>query len=273
MCELFGMSAHHAATVQLSLEAFSRHGSKRGLNKDGWGIALYRGLDLLLVKEPAPAENSEVVRFIESHDLASPLVMSHIRHATAGDLSYANTHPFSRELGGRMHAFAHNGDLTGFSSAELPRRTGAQFQPIGETDSEFLFCELLLLLAPLWSRGQPPSLRERYDTIARFAAAARERGMVNFFYGDGQALFVHSDYREAETGAGRLPGLFVLSRTCPACEAGFECAGLALQPGSEGQLVQTVSLVASVPLSDENWRPLADGELVVLVDGVVVDPC
>lgn len=267
------MSARHAATVNLSLEAFSKHGSTSGLNDDGWGIVLYRGDDLLLVKEPAPAADSDAVRFIESHDLASPLVMSHIRHATAGGLSFANTHPFSRELGGRMHAFAHNGDIEGFQSAGRPRLTGAHFQPIGQTDSELLFCELLLALEPLWSRGQLPSLRERHDVVASFAAGARERGMVNFLYGDGQALFAHSHYREGEADTDREPGLFLLSRTCPACEAEFECPGMAVHPGPEGQQLQTVSLVASVPLTDEAWRPLSEGELVVIVDGVVVDPC
>ena len=33
---------------------------------------------------------------------------------------------------------------------------------------------------------------------------------------------------------------------------------------------QEIALVASVPLSDERWEPLAEGELVVLREGRVV---
>jgi predicted glutamine amidotransferase len=33
---------------------------------------------------------------------------------------------------------------------------------------------------------------------------------------------------------------------------------------------QVVSLVASVPLSDEAWRPLEQGELLILRDGTSV---
>ena len=265
------MSARYPATVNLSLDAFSHHGSRRGLNKDGWGIALYRGLDVQLVKEPAPAEGSDCVRFIESHAMPSPIVIAHIRHATAGAISYANTHPFTRELGGRMHTFAHNGEVEALDAKVDPRLDGARFRPIGATDSERLFCELLARLEPLWLALEPPTLRARRDVIEVFAAEARERGIVNFLYADGDALFVHSHFRlHPEDSSAKAPGLHLLTRTCAACDAGFEHPGIAIHPGAEGMVEQVVTLVASAPLSDEPWRPLEVGELLVLRSG---SPC
>lgn len=268
MCELFGMSARHPATVNLSLDAFSHHGSRRGLNKDGWGIALYQGRDVRLVKEPAPAEGSDCVRFIEGHAMPSPLVIAHIRHATLGAISYANTHPFARELGGRMHTFAHNGKVEELDAKADSRLGRARFRPIGETDSERLFCELLARLEPLWLAPEPPTLRARRDVIEVFAAEARERGIVNFLYADGDALFVHSHFRPDPGGSATTePGLHLLTRTCQACDAGFEHPGIAIHPGPEGKAEQVVTLVATAPLSDEPWRPLAIGELLVLQSG------
>jgi len=37
--------------------------------------------------------------------------MSRIRYATQGEVSFRNTQPFSRELAGKQHVCAHNGDL------------------------------------------------------------------------------------------------------------------------------------------------------------------
>jgi len=113
MCELFAMSAAQPADVHLSLEEFSRHGGLAGPHKDGWGIAWYEGADVRLVKEPTAASDSACLEFIQDRPFRSTLVLSHIRKATQGALTLANTQPFARELGGRMHVFAHNGDLDG----------------------------------------------------------------------------------------------------------------------------------------------------------------
>jgi predicted glutamine amidotransferase len=52
-----------------------------------------------------------------------------------------NCQPFVRELGGRVHVFAHNGDLDiGALRAKLPL---GGFRPVGDTDSEYAFCALL----------------------------------------------------------------------------------------------------------------------------------
>jgi glutamine amidotransferase len=139
-----------------------------------------------LYKEPEPAAHSSWLRFIRQRQLASPLVLSHIRRATRGSTSLANTQPFVRELGGRMHVFAHNGRLEGIDDLGTgPRR----FNPVGETDSELAFCILLETLAPLWSGGKVPSLEERQALIARFAGGMRALGPANFLYTDGDALF------------------------------------------------------------------------------------
>jgi predicted glutamine amidotransferase len=266
MCELFGMSSRRATDVRASLEAFARRGGLDGRQKDGWGLAYYVDGDVRLVKEADPAADSACVRFIQDHPFASQLVLSHIRKATRGSLAMKNCQPFARELGGRMHVFAHNGDLDpGALAANFPLR---RFHPVGDTDSEYAFC---VLLDRLWSMEawlQLPALEDRRALVAQFAAQMRTLGPANFIYSDGDALFMHGHRRFHGDGQGiHPPGLHVLCRRCA------EAAPSGGPPTSLPELAQeqTVVLAASVPLTDEpGWRTLDEGELVVASNGRIV---
>jgi predicted glutamine amidotransferase len=263
MCELFAMSSRFPTNVRFSLEAFSRHGGLEGPHKDGWGIAYYADEDVRLVKEPQPAFDSACVRFIQEHPFATTTVLAHIRKATRGTVAMKNCQPFARELGGRMHLFAHNGDLDpGGLRAELPL---GGFRPVGDTDSEYAFCGLLERLRPLWLRSVPPALDERLSAVAEFAAAVRPLGPANFLYSDGDALFIHGHKRFHGDGAGaKPPGLHVLCRRCAAPSGPWVAEGLSLALDAD----QDVILAASVPLTAETgWRALAEGELLVAQRG------
>lgn len=263
MCELFAMSARQPADVRFSLEEFSRHGGLAGPHKDGWGIAWYEDADVRLVKEPTAASDSACLDFIRQHPFRSALVVGHIRKATQGRLRLANTQPFARELGGRMHVFAHNGDLDGVRLRNS-HSLGA-YRPVGDTDSEYAFCALLARLAPLWRDGRVPALDARLARVADFAAALRALGPANFLYADGDALFVHG-HKRTHAGGIRPPGLHVLCRTCAGESGPFVADGLHVES-------QQVALAASVPLTaGEPWRPLAEGETLALRDGRIIAP-
>ncbi len=266
MCELFALSSRHATTVTFSLESFARHGGLDGPHKDGWGIAYYVDEDVRLVKEPAPAADSACVRFIQDHPFTSSMVVSHIRRATRGAVAMKNCQPFTRELAGRMHLFAHNGDLA-LERLRLHRPL-IHYRPVGDTDSEYAFCVLLEQLRRLWLGVGVPSLDERLAVVAEFAAAIRPLGPANFIYADGDATFLHGDRRFHGDGrAPHPPGLHVLCRRCTARADAPDIEGLAL--ASEGE--QEVVLAASVPLTAEpGWRPLAEGEIVVAGNGRIV---
>ncbi len=267
MCELFSMSSNMPATINYSLEEFSRHGGLTGPHKDGWGIAYYVQGDVRLVKEPLPASDSACVRFIQDHPFSSALVLSHIRKATQGAHILSNCQPFVRELGGAMHVFAHNGDL---DARLLRERLPLGFhRPVGDSDSEYAFCALLGRLADLWlMTGGVPAFRERMSVVSAFAEGVRGLGPANFLYADGDALFVHGHRRTQAEGGIRPPGLHVICRRCARGGSTLSTEGLAVtSTGSE----QHVVLVASVPLTREpGWRALGDGELVAVRDGIIV---
>jgi glutamine amidotransferase len=267
MCELFGMSGKWPATVNFSLMKFAEHGGHTGPHQDGWGIGYYAGRDVRLIKEAEAAADSEWVRFVMDHAIRTPLAIAHVRRATMGAKTFANTQPFTRELAGRRHLFAHNGKLPGIFA--LPAFRPERFHPVGETDSEYAFCALLQRLSALWIEpDQPPPLEERLAVVTSFALELRALGPANFLYADGEVLFAHGHRRkQPDTGALVPPGLVRLHRQCRGREDAFAASGLSIDA-----MEQDIMLFASVPLTDEAWEPLTEGEIIVVSEGCVVTP-
>src|SRR5665647_2854437 len=190
MCELLGLSSNVPATVNVSLPTLAEHGRVSGTYNDGWGVGYYEGPDVRLMKDSAAVGDSEWIQFIANHNLRSQLVIAHTRKATRGTRSYPNAQPFVRELAGRAHLFAHNGDLPG--------------------------------------------------------------------------IFKSSGFH-ADPGKIEAPGLVSVQRQCQHDTIGSAASGLSIRGDN-----QQVALFASVPLTNERWAPLAEGELVAACGGQLV---
>jgi glutamine amidotransferase len=267
MCELFCLSSRLATVVSFSLEAFARRGGRDDRNVDGWGLAYYDDRDVRLYREPEPAGDSAWLSFVERRRVASTMVLSHIRHATRGRISLANTQPFARELGGRLHVFAHNGRLGGIESCHAGEWD--RFQPVGETDSEIAFCILLERLLDLWQYRMEPSVEDRLAVVKRFAADMRQLGPANFIYADGDTLFAHAHRRIQADNVIAPPGLWQLQRRCRVDADALPEAGVAIESGQHNQ---EITLLASVPLTAEPWSPLAEGEVLIVQNGRGLSP-
>lgn len=264
MCELFGISSLQPTTVQTSLAEFARRGGHSGPHIDGWGMGLFRDGDFLLIREPEPSHASAHLRFIHDQRIQSPLVVSHIRKATQGSVSLRNTQPFLRELGGQPQLFAHNGDL-GPIRLRSEFSLG-QYRPIGESDSEFAFCILLGMMQTLWLTETVPSTQRRFAVFCDFASRMALLGAANFLYSDGDCLFVHAHRRRHDDGEIRAPGLYLLHRAHHEHEA----------PGAIARCEDTASeqmmtLLASKPLSDEDWQPIPEHTALAIRNGSVVE--
>ncbi|MCP4296135.1 MAG: class II glutamine amidotransferase [Proteobacteria bacterium] len=266
MCELFALSSNYPTNVSFSLEEFALHGGNTGPHKDGWGIAFFEGTDVRLIKDADAASDSPYLEFIQKYDFQSNLVISHIRRATQGDIKLSNTQPFARELCGQMHLFVHNGDLLHIQKNDA--FSMKDFHPLGDTDSEYAYCDLMKRMKEVWQKDNKPDLMKRYELISEFARITSTLGPANFIYSDGEYLFAHGHKR---TQAGREgafpPGLHYLCRTCEPDSQPEDIKGLNLQRGHDEQ--HKVVLLASVPLSSENWVPLEEGEIIVVGDGEI----
>jgi len=266
MCELFAMSSFLPSTVTFSLEEFSQHGGLTDSHKDGWGIAFYEENDVRMIKEPQAAVYSPCLEFVKAHNFRSKIIISHIRKATQGEKTLRNTQPFCRELRGNMHTFVHNGDL--IQLASNPKVRLDNYFPLGNTDSEYAFCFLMNLMGEIWKADFPPGIEERYEVISYFANIIRDLGPANFIYSDSELIFVHGHKRTQKGGKGiHPPGLFSLCRTCYARKHHQEVEGLQIGPQGDQQ---KIVLVASVPLTNEPWIPLAENEILILKKGEIL---
>jgi len=263
MCELLAICSKKPTTVSLSLEQFANHGSDTNPNRDGWGIVYYSEDDIRRFRDTGPAAVSDWVKFVEKQELRSTLFLAHIRHAKVGAVSLPNTHPFSRELGGSMHTFAHNGyleNISGNSDFTLRR-----FMPLGDTDSERAFCALLENLSPVWmANSRVPDIADRYRVVASFARQIRELGPANFVYCDGDTMFVYADRRHQADGRVREPGLYLGQQTCQGGAATISGGGIEISSPQ-----QQIVMAASVPLTDDGWEPMQGGSLVAMKDGEI----
>lgn len=263
MCELLALSSRQATRLSFSLTALAGHTTPGHSARDGWGVACYQGHDAALYREAAPASDSALARLLASAGPPTTLALSHIRHATRGAVTLANTQPFVRELGGRSHVFAHNGDLPGLCAD--PRYAPGRFQPVGETDSEHAFCALLSRLVPLWGGQGVPSVKERLDVVSSFASELRAFGPANFLYADGEVLFAHGHKRIQTDGRIAPPGLYWLEH-----RGAHEGEPLLTDGVCVGCGYQQALLLASVPLSAGPWQALAEGETVAVRGGEVL---
>jgi predicted glutamine amidotransferase len=245
MCELFAMSADRPTDVGHSLSLLMPRGGKIGPHADGWGVAYYEGRAARIFKEPAPASESRCLALLANYDLKSTTVVAHIRKANPAIFgrATANTHPFEREWNGCSWVFAHNGKLPGLKSMNAFRNK--RYQPVGNTDSEYAFCLIMNAIARAARPGEArPSPKKLLKTIRPIVDDLAGLGEFNFILSDGENLYVHAHTK-----------LHALRRTI----------------GTNGRK-QSVTLLATAPLTAEPWQPLAPNSLRVYADGSDITP-
>ena len=262
MCELFAFSSSNPTRARFSLDEFRLHGCAKGPCCDGWGLAFYDGKYAQIFREEKPAAYSQWMNFLLHHENYSKCVISHIRKATQGSINLQNTQPFSRENHGVIHVFSHNGDLKDFKNNCVFDR----YKPIGDTDSEFAFCNLMDSMYSLWDES-PPTLGQRIDLLSGIFSGWSCLGPANIIYSDGEYLFAFANRRTQLSGNIEPPGLYYLQRDEETHKHLNNLIGIQLDDST----AQYITLFASVPLSKESWRPFKENELVVCKDGKILN--
>jgi len=236
MCELLGMSANVPTDIIFSFSGLIQRGGGSGPHRDGWGIAFYEGRGLRLFQEPLASAHSEIARMVQRYPIKSETVIGHIRQANVGQVNLANTHPFVRELWGRNWCFAHNGQLKDFSP-----QCGF-YQPIGDTDSEAVFCGLLNRL-----RKQFPEPVAAPVLLAELLSACQyyeQQGVFNCLLSNGDWLFTFCSSKLAQ-----------ITRRAPFGEAQLVDMDLTVDFKAQTTANDIVTVIATEPLTcNEQWQ-------------------
>lgn len=96
-----------------------------------------------------------------------------------------------------------------------------------------------------------PSLETRLSLLTAFAADLRALGPANFLYADGDAMFAHGHRRMRITSKrADPPGQRMRERLCARADPVPDDRGGA----SIAQETRSVVWIASVPLTDDDWR-------------------
>src|SRR5829696_7743195 len=136
MCRLFGLHGgdHRVSATFWLLDAPGSLVVQSSSQPDGYGVGTFE-------KDGSPDVDKGPIRALDDELFAhearwerSRTFVAHLRFASTGPVSLANTHPFEQH--GRL--FAHNGVLRGLD--ELEQRLGEHRSLVrGDTDSERLF--------------------------------------------------------------------------------------------------------------------------------------
>ena len=251
MCELLAMSANTPTDIVFSITGLIERGGHTGPHRDGWGIAFYEGKGCRLFRDPTPSIDSAVAKFVKGYPIKSKLVISHVRRANRGKVCLENTHPFVRELWGRMWCFAHNGQLKGI------KRRGLKFyQPVGTTDSEHAFCWILDRIREQFP--QPPSKLALNRYMRELGWELDALGVANFLLSDSRYLYAHCSTK-----------MCWITRRAPFSNAQLIDADLQVDFATQTTANDVVTVVATQPLTDnEQWQPMEKGELRVFDQGL-----
>lgn len=256
MCELLGLSFNKQIRPKISFVAFRR---RARYNPHGWGIAFYPNPDsfaAFILKEAIPGHKSELAAFLSRYpNIRSRIFICHVRRATRGGPSYRNTHPFARELFGREYVFAHNGTV---NEGRIPQPS--RFKPMGNSDSERIFC---YLLDRIYERGIRSWSREDFDWLHGLLMEIDMYGTLNIMMSDGEHLFCYTDADGYNT-------LCYIRREPPYLRIKLRDLDWEIDLNLEKSHDQRGYIVATYPLTNEQWTSLSPGELIVFKDGEMI---
>ncbi|MEO8706760.1 MAG: class II glutamine amidotransferase [Kofleriaceae bacterium] len=232
---------------------------------DGWGLGYYPAGEpsAAILKEPAPPQASMRSQLaLAWEQVASSVFVLHIRAATWGALSDANTQPFSRTWGRRDWLIGHAGSLD-----RKPTEVPGPFEPVGSTDTEAIFCGLLNRFVEYgWRNISDLDL----EIVTEWFGALNEVGELTLCLTDGRDLLVHADRRGAPLHLGTLAP--------PYERIAFGDADLDVDLTRRGAKSRKGAIVCTEPLVAREgdaeraiaWRQLAPGSLLVIREGAVV---
>jgi len=231
--------------------------------------------------------------------------MAHIRYATQGGVSLENVHPFQREMWGIQWTFAHNGEVPQFTpkmktnpqedssvdgsvdgsmdgsvdsdgTIEVPmlgRCTEAMYHPVGDTDSEAVFCAMLnALRAEFTTLPTLPLLYEAIQKLSCEIVRGYETDTIfNFLMGCGQYTMFAFSWPGKREGSKVWNGLHYLVRCPPFKTAQLKDVDYAVDFNETNDENDRVAIIATKPLTtNENWTEFERGQLLMFDNGL---PC
>jgi transglutaminase-like putative cysteine protease/predicted glutamine amidotransferase len=236
-----------------------------GKPPDGLGLGFYPGDEPFasVFREHRPSSRSGHLQSWEH--LESSIFVVQIRDATWGARSEANTQPFVRSWSRRDWLFAHAGSLR--HQLDIPM--GAIFEPVGSTDSERVFCDLL---GRFWQNAWRSLGDADPAVLSEWFQGLNQLGGLSCVLSDGKDLLAYADQFEG--------GLHLGQFQPPYDDLDFSDPQLEVRLAHPGNRSHKGVVICSNPLSTPNsigspdngvrWRLLSPGSLAVIRGGSIL---
>lgn len=280
MCQILGMNCAEKTDFCFSFKGFRLRGGESDIHTDGWGLAIYEGRGLRTFTDNLPAARSPLAEMVSNYPIKTLNMISHIRYATQGDAGdLANVHPFQREMWGIQWCFCHNGDCPKFSGIGVGQGVPTigkatiydqMYTPVGDTDSEAVFCAILNALKAQFDA--PPSLPELYKTIQKLCCeivqGEEQDTICNFLLGCSQYTLFAFSWPGARPGSKVWNGLYYTVRQPPFNEAELVDMDYTVDFSKVTTDSDRVAVITTKPLTtNERWVEFKRGELLMFDKG------
>lgn len=253
MCQLLGMNCNTPTDIAFSFEGFCKRGGITDHHTDGFGIGFFENKGLRLFLDDQSSTQSPIAKLITSYPIKSENVISHIRKATQGTITLANTHPFSRELWGEYWLFAHNGNLQQFHPTQ-----NEYYHPVGDTDSERAFCHILEQLRRRFP--QKPDTPTLFQAVCELIEQIRPHGLFNMLLANHKMMFTHTSTL-----------LYYIIRKAPFGQAQLIDDDITIDFSEVTTPNDQVAVIATLPLThNEQWTQLAQNEITLFQGGEII---
>ena len=227
MCEILGLSSQSEYEANDYLKTFFSHSSK---HPHGWGLGCISRNSALIEKESIAALKSNYLKERLSQPIKAKIILAHIRYATIGHVEYKNCHPFTgKDNTGRRWTLIHNGTIF-----DYPLLNPYIKRQMGDTDSERIFIYLMERLNDAQiQKGARLVFEERFELFDSIVCDMAKGNKLNLLFSDGKYLYAHTNCKGT---------LYYLTKN-------------------------NMTMLSTVPLSEEVWQPLPFTRLTAFYNG------
>lgn len=233
-----------------------------GSHSHGWGFGWYPDdhHSALVTKDPA-ARGTQVMAdtITEWSNFRSTVFLCKVRGANQG-YRQTETQPFSRAFAGRDWLFVHNGDLDKEALENLHGPQTRLLEPLGSTDSELAFCNILAQL-------QEGDARQISDVDPLLFLSWFQKfdalGSSDMYISDGDSLIC---FHGSQSPKNMCHARIQPPNNRDVYEA--EAARVALNDPRDAY--RTALIVSSTPFSSGTWAQMLPGQMIIVRRGVIV---
>lgn len=263
MSNLLLLSFDCPASPSITLNSSSEKGGKTSTAEQGWGFAWYPPDEsaATVIKDSEDSSGSTLSRVLRDWNrFYSNIFLCNLRGASQR-LSQQDIQPFSRSFAGKDWVFSHNGEIDKGKQELLdPLGEDPIFEPMGKTDSEYVFCWLL-------ERIYKHSIRSLADldwnVLHAWLRLLNEMGTMNIAFTDGIDMVVYQD------ASGYNP--FYWRRFCPPhgkIPLDFHSAKISI--GDARDAYRTFISFVTTDTNGKEWERMQPGQMLVVRRGSIV---